>query len=158
MIIYKEGDVYLTEDVNIIFNPVGVRDKTGFIERVKILHPVVYEEYHERVWMYSINEILADIQIVCINNNQCMFNAFCKDKEGKVNKLALCKTLIELCNLCHEYNLSVGIERSLGVRDKYEKKWIDIIIEEIFKDSDTDIYIYKRKRTKHNRKGKKPRP
>ena len=158
MILYKEGDVYLTKDVDIIFNPVGVRDKTGFIQRVKRLYPTAYEEYHERVWMYSARELLADIQIVHVGDNLCIFNAFCKDKEGNINKLALCKTLIELYNLSHEYKLTVGIEKSLGCKDTYDKKWIDVIITEVFKDSTVDINIYRRKYNKHFCKGKMPLP
>lgn len=156
MINYLEGDVYLTDDVNIIFNPVGVRDSTGFSNKVKILYPGVYTEYKEKVWMYNIKELLGDIQLVYVEDNKFVLNGFCKTRLGHIDKLALCKTLIELCNLAQEYKLSVGIEHSLGIKDKAEKKLIDTIIELVFDKSDTNINIYKRKITKHKRKGKKP--
>lgn len=141
MIQYFSGDVYKCEDVDVIFNPVGVRDNEfGFIKRVKRLYPTVYEMYNEKVWMYSVRELMGDIQLVYVDNNRFLLNAFCKDRNGNVNKLAFTKTLIELCNLTHEYHLTIGIEYALGVENKSERKLISTVIKEVFRDVD-DITV-----------------
>lgn len=145
--IYHSGDVYLDKNVNIIFNPVGVRDNNkGFLRKVKKLFPCVYEVYKDDVWYYNEYQLIGEIQLVFIENKQLMMNGFCIDKTGKINKLSLAKTLVELCNLAYEYDLSVGIEYALGVEDKNERKWIQAIIKEVFKDTDIEVHVFDRKR------------
>lgn len=145
MIQYVSGDVYTNEDTDIIFNPVGVRDNSdGFSKKVRKLYPKVYDEYHDMVWEYNIKELLGDIQLVYIGNNRFMMNGFCKYRDGKINKLALVKVLVELCNLAYEYKLSVGIEFALGVFRKQDRKDIKMIINEVFKDTGVDVKVYNR--------------
>lgn len=146
---YFSGDVYTSKDeINIIFNPVGVRDnKYGFIKKVKKLYPDAYKEYNERVWMYSARELLGDIQLVYVDKEKFIFNAFCKEKDGKINKLAYTKTLVEICNLCHEYQASLGIEYALGIQEEPERKWLITILKETFKDvDDVEVRVYDRYR------------
>jgi hypothetical protein len=146
MIHYCSGDVYKSEEVDIIFNPVGVRDNSkGFIKKVKKLYPEAYEQYNERVWMYSVMELMGDIQLVYIDNGRFVFNAFCKDRNGNIDKLAFTKTLVEICNLCHEYHASLGIEYALGVQEKPERKWLSTIIKETFRGvDDVEVTVYDR--------------
>lgn len=146
MIQYLAGDVYRSKDVDVIFNPVGVRDNDkGFIKKVRNLYPEVYEMYNEKVWMYSVRELLGDIQLVSINDNRFMLNAFCKDRNGVIDKLFLTKTLIELCNLAHEYHLTIGVEHGMGVRDETDRQDIISIIEEVFKGiDDITVKVYDR--------------
>lgn len=143
MIHYKQGDVYLNKETDIIFNPVGVRDNNkGFKIRVRHLYPDSYNKYHEQVWMYNERELLGDIQVARISAKRVMLNGFCIDKKGHINKLALAKTLVELCNLAYEYKLSIGIQYALGAKEPEERKWISRIIKEAFRGVDIDIYIY----------------
>ncbi len=145
MIQYHKGDVYYNEEVNIIFNPVGVRDnKKGFLKKVKEAYPSAYAQYQNDVWYYNDRQLLGDIQLVFIENKRLILNAFCIDKMGKINKLAFTKTLVELHNLALEYDLSIGIEYALGVQDKTERKLIQTIIKEVFKDTEVEINIFDR--------------
>ena len=149
MIYYKSGDVYLNEDANIIFNPVGVIDNhKGFLQKIKTLYPDVYTEYSEFIWMCGEKELLGDIQLVKIGDKRLMLNGFCINRRGNIDKLALTKSLVELCNLAYEYKLSVSIEYGLGiVHPKEERKAISMIIKEVFKDVDgVDVFIYDRNR------------
>ncbi len=146
MIKYNKGDVYLSDLHTITFNPVGVRCSTGFYKRIKYLYPEVYNMYEEKVWMYSARELLGEIQLVYTDNDTFILNAFCLDRHGRINKLALCKTLIELCNLSNEYKVTVGIEYALGVKKKSERKLITTIIDTIFSDSSMDTYLYERQK------------
>lgn len=145
MIHYVKGDVYFDEDLDIIYNPVGVRESSGFLKKVKKIYPEAFEYYKEKVWMYSVNELLGDIQVVYLGNQRCIMNGFCRDRYGKINKLAMTKNLVELCNLAYEYSLSVGIENGLGSKGS-EKKWINLIIEEVFKDVEVSVYVLEREK------------
>lgn len=147
MIQYVSGDIYYDESSNIIFNPVGIRDNGyGFIKRAKMLYPEVYKEYHDMVWEFNIKELLGDIQLVHVENEKFIMNAFCKYADGSINKLALAKTLIELCNLAHEYKLSVSVELTLGDICKKDRSIVKSIIEEVFRNTDVDVTIFTRKK------------
>lgn len=148
MISYNSGDVYLCKESDIIiFNPVGVRDNNkGFLKKVKRLYPNAYRLYKDEVWSYNEKELLGEIQLIEIADKRLILNGFCIEKSGKINKLALAKTLVELCNLAYEYEVSVGIEYGLGVQEIVERRWIAAIIREVFGDVDISVQVYDRNR------------
>ena len=144
MLHYCKGDVYI-KSVDIIYNPVGVTDNNnGFYSRLKKMYPDAYTLYKDFVHTTSKRECMGEIQIVPIAEKRVMLNGFCKTTSGYINKLALCKTLVELCNLAYEYKLSVGIEYALGKKDEVERKLIKTIIHEVFHDVEIEVYLFNR--------------
>lgn len=137
------GDVYYSSQT-IIFNPVSPSDsEKGFLRKVKILYPSVYNKY--RVYIGNSSEIrLGDILLVYIGDYQFMLNGFCIDKHGELDELALCTNLVELYNIADEYELSVGIQSGLFVADPEEQYRTDIITKVIFEDNNPhiDAHLY----------------
>lgn len=145
MIEVLPGDVYYSSQ-NIIFNPVGINESTSksFLEKVKRLYPDAYTGWQNGLYDEDEHKSLGDIQLVYIDNNQLIMNGYCINSAGEIDNFALCKTLVELCNLAYEYCLSVGIEYVLGVKDSRERKIIDLITRVIFEDTIIDVKLFDR--------------
>ena len=139
------GDVYRS-DVNIIYNPVSIRNDHMFQKKVRIIHPDIYNTYRDMVYNDTVK--LGEIQLLPTSHEkQCMMNGFCYDKRGKINILAFTKTLVELCNVANEYHLSVGIDENVVKSEIWTPDRVRTIIEEVFRGTDVEVKIFKYQKT-----------
>lgn len=133
--------------VDIIFNPVACSNKAcaerRFNDLLKRKHREVYEAWQDYLVGENPNKLLSDVQLVKIDDNKIIMNAYCYDKSGNLNLLALTKTFVELFNLAEEYELSIGIPYHLYLRNKFLTTSIDLIFNTVFSDCRSDVYYSK---------------
>lgn len=141
----EKGTYWLEEKANIIFNPVSVsKSKVGldmFNSGIKRQYRNVYESYRDYMVGESKRKLLGDIQLIQIEDKKLILNAFVYE-DDKLNLKALTKTLIELINLAEEYKISVSIRSKLNSKNKDEIEASNKIINSLFEDFKSDIYIY----------------
>lgn len=137
-----DGELY-SSDVNLIYNPVSIQNDKKFHTIAKKLHPKVYNEYCNMIYNDFVK--LGEIQLIQTDHceKQCVLNAFVYNKYGKINMLAFVKTLVELCNIASEYGLVVGISRKTIYSKNWDSNMIEKIIEEVFRDTDVEVRLYK---------------
>lgn len=134
------GDAYRS-NVDIIFNPVSVKQKKRFQDRARRLYPKVYTEYLDMI--YSEHVKLGEVSLYQVADKQCMMNAFCYNRRGNLNLIAFTKTLVEVSNMADEYGLTVGINlEDFYLSDRYHVSELEIIIKEAFKDTQGKVKIF----------------
>lgn len=148
MIIENDNEIlWNNEKVNIIFNPVGcadnVRSRNRFNSLLKREYKKVYEAWEDYLVGENPNKLLSDVQLVKISEDKVILNAYCFNKSGDLDLLALTKTFVELFNLAEEYNLTIGIPYHLYLKNKFLTTPIDLIISTVFSDCKMDVYYSK---------------
>lgn len=148
MIIENNSEIlWENSDINIIFNPVACTSKLygqkRFNQLLKKQYPDIYESWLDYMVGENPNKLLSDIQLIKISDTKIICNAYCFDKRGNLNLLALTKTLVELFNLAEEYDLNVGIPNHLNLKNKFLTTSIDLIAHTVFDDCKSNIYYSK---------------
>lgn len=143
--IINNGITWEHPNVNIIYNPVSTyKGRVGqdiFNDLLRLKYRKVYDEYLDYMVGESSKRLLGDIQLVQIDKCKIIMNAFIyKGKE--LNMLALSKTLVELYNLAHEYELNVSIPMKMNSNNPITHELIKNVINTIFSDFEYDAYIY----------------
>lgn len=141
----EKGIVFGDPNSNIIFNPVSVSAKSpsGFNKCLRELYPNVYEEYRDYLIGVSKKKLLGDIQLVKINDNAFIMNAYVYDEKGNVNYVALCKALVELFNIVENYKINVAIPLFMYSKNDIVKNFCKIIVNTVFEDYKYNAYLYK---------------
>lgn len=131
---------------NIVFNPVSVSKSNSDVFNKSIKHkfPEVYREYRGYMIGEYERRLLGDIQLVQVDEKKFIMNAFVY-KGNRINIKAVVKTFIELLNLTEEYNISASLLSTLGSKNNNANHEIWKSINNIFGDSKSDIYVYKKK-------------
>lgn len=149
-----DKELWHNEKVNIIFNPVAcsntVRGRSRFNSLLKREYNEIYEAWEDYLVGENPNKLLSDVQLVKISDDKVILNAYCFDKAGELNLLALTKTLVELFNLAEEYDLTIGIPYHLYLKNKFLTTLIDLIVSTIFEDCKSDVYYSKTHYCKNN--------
>nr|DAG94173.1 MAG TPA: O-acetyl-ADP-ribose deacetylase 1 [Herelleviridae sp.] len=139
--------LWKNKDINIIFNPVSccnnTRGRNRFNSLLKREFREVYNAWEEYLVGENPNKILSDVQLVKISDNKVILNAYCYNKKGDMDLLALTKTMVELFNLAEEYKLNIGIPYHLYLKNKFITTSIDLIISTIFSDCKSSVYYSK---------------
>lgn len=148
MIIESDSKIlWKNKDINIIFNPVSccnnTKGRNRFNSLLKREFNEVYNAWEEYLVGENPNKILSDVQLVKISDNKVILNAYCYNKKGDMDLLALTKTMVELFNLAEEYKLNIGIPYHLYLKNKFITTCIDLIISTIFSDCKSNVYYSK---------------
>lgn len=144
MIYYiDKGAYWKDKNSQIIFNPVSVsKSKIGqsiFNKNIRNQYTDVYESYRDYIVGVSKKRLLGDIHLVQIEPKKIIMNAFIF-YDDKLDFKAFSKTLIELFNLIEEYKISASIKPIAKDEDEYNA--LIKIIETVFQDCKSDIYVY----------------
>ena len=144
--IIEKDIIWNTKNAGIIFNPVSVSDtvvgRRVFNNLLKELHKDVYESYLDYVADEKEKKLLADVQLVKLKDNRVIMNGFVYKKD-KIDLLSLTKCLVELFNLAEEYNVDIAIPMYMGCKNPFTRKYIETIINTVFEDCKTNVYVYK---------------
>lgn len=143
----SNGILWEHPEANIIYNPVSVsKSKLGkeiFNSNLKHDHPKVFESYRDYMIGESKSRLLGDVQLVQITENKFVMNAFVY-WDNQIRLKAVAKTLLELLALVEEYKISAILSSTLGCRDSKTISDIGVIINSIFHNCNSDIYVYKK--------------
>ena len=140
-----EGRHWENKNAEIIFNPVSVsKSKIAqeiFDINIRYNYTNVYESYRDYIMGVSKKELLGDIQLVQIEDKKFVLNSFVY-YDDELNYKALIKTLVELFNLLEKYNITASISTNFQSINDKKKESIKQIIERVFEDCKSDIYLY----------------
>lgn len=135
-------------DAQIIFNPVSIsRNRKGmkiFDHQISKTYGFVYDEYKDLLYTLSKRELLGEIQLVQISEKKCIMNGFIYE-DDQINLIATTKALVELSNLIEEYKINAAIQVNLRCENKTILPKIIEIINVIFADCRSNVYLYNSK-------------
>lgn len=155
MIVYVDKGVLWEEpNAQIIYNPVSisksVEGQNVFNSNLKHDYRNVYESYREYMIGESKKRLLGDVQLVQIQDKKFIMNGFIYD--GNIlNLKAVMKTFVELSNLAEEYKINVALSSTLGTKDKILIQDISKIINTVFSDCKSTVYVYNKRKKKHRK-------
>lgn len=149
----RGGVIWNDPNAQIIFNPVSVskspEGQNIFNSNLKHDHHEVYDMYRDYMKGESKKRLLGDIQLVQIEDKKFIMNGFVY-YDNILNPKALMKAFVELSNLIEEYHIAAAIPFRVGCKDTCMYQYIEEIINIVFGDCKSDIYIYKKKQRNRN--------